>query len=227
MSRRPCSPASTDRRGWPVGTSHLADQRCQREGQVQPKTVLTVGEVETRQGLDALQPVVEGLAVQGQLSGGALHVAGVVEVGGQVGPREEGLSLRRQRVRRHPRPRRPDQPVRADRGRLRDGPGRGRAGPPGPAARRGQLLRQRPAHRLDRLPPALRRQPGVGHERQGRLDAERPALDEPAGDQGDLRRPRRPYVPAPAFLSQLPGSDRPTDLSSQGRTEPDRCALSA
>ena len=40
-----------------------------------------------------------------------------------------------------------DQPVRADRGRLRDGPGRGRAGPPGPAARRGQLLHQRPAHR--------------------------------------------------------------------------------
>ena len=45
--------------------------------------VLAVGEVETRQGFDALQPVVEGLAVHGQLRGGALHVAGVVEVGGR------------------------------------------------------------------------------------------------------------------------------------------------
>ena len=65
---------------------------------MQPKTVLAVGEVETRQGLDALQPVVEGLAVHGQLRGGALHVAGEVEVGGrcrdQVGPGEEGLDGR-------------------------------------------------------------------------------------------------------------------------------------
>ena len=43
---------------------------------MQPKTVLAVGEVETRQGVDALKPVVEGLAVHGQLRGGALHVAG-------------------------------------------------------------------------------------------------------------------------------------------------------
>ena len=104
-------------------------------------------------------------------------------------------------LRRDARPRRPHQPVRADRRRLRDGPGRGRAGPPRAAARRGQLLRQRPAHRLDRLPAALRGQPGVGHQRQGRLDAQRPALDESPGDQGDLRRARRPHLPAPAVLT--------------------------
>ena len=94
-SPQPCSPGSAERRGWSVGTSHLADQRCQREGQVQPKTVLTVGEVEIRQGLDALQPEVRVWRCTASSARGALHVAGVVEVGGrcrgQVGPREEGL----------------------------------------------------------------------------------------------------------------------------------------
>ena len=61
----------------------------------------------------------------------------------------------------------------------------------GAAVRGGQLLRERQADRRGRRPAALRRRPGERHQRQGGLDPQPPALDEPAHDQGDPRA-RRP-----------------------------------
>ena len=61
----------------------------------------------------------------------------------------------------------------------------------GAAVRGGQLLRERQADRRGRRPAALRRRPGERHQRQGGLDPQPAALDEPAHAQGDPRA-RRP-----------------------------------
>ena len=53
------------------------------------------------------------------------------------------------------------------------------------AARGRQLLPQRQADRRRRRPAAVRRVPGLRHQRQGRLDVEPDPLDQPPFDQGD------------------------------------------
>ena len=76
------------------------------------------------------------------------------------------------------------------------------------ALRGGQLLRQRQADRGGRRPAALRWWPGVGHQRQGRVCREPPALDVGALDQGELRPPDEPRLP-PHGLSPTRGPPRP------------------
>ena len=66
-----------------------------------------------------------------------------------------------------------------------------------PAGRRRELLRQRQADRGRRRPAAVRRRAGVGHQRQGRVAVEPDPLDEPAGDQGDVRAPDALRLPVP------------------------------
>ena len=61
------------------------------------------------------------------------------------------------------------------------------AGDVGAAARRRQLLHQRQADRRGRRPAAVRRRARVGHERQGRIEAEPGALGQRADDQGELQ----------------------------------------
>ena len=55
------------------------------------------------------------------------------------------------------------------------------------AARGRQLLHQRQADRRGRRTAAVRRRPPVRHQRQGRLEAQSPALDQRPHDQGDVR----------------------------------------
>src|SRR5690606_22212150 len=45
-------------------------------------------------------------------------------------------------------------------------------------------------------PAAVRRLPRLGHQRQGRVDVQPAALDEPPRDQGDVRRADHHRVPA-------------------------------
>jgi 1-pyrroline-5-carboxylate dehydrogenase len=63
--------------------------------------------------------------------------------------------------------------------------------------RRGQLLRQRQADRRRGRAAAVRRGPGVGHQRQGRLPPEPAALDVGTVDEGDVRPSAQPALPAP------------------------------
>ena len=81
--------------------------------------------------------------------------------------------------------------VRADRRSLRARARGDRAGARAPALRRRQLLRQRQADRRRGRPAAVRRGPRVGHERQGRLDAEPGALGIRPHREGDVRAARR------------------------------------
>ena len=57
----------------------------------------------------------------------------------------------------------------------------------GAAPRGRQLLHQRQADRRGRRPAAVRRRARVGHERQGRLEAEPDALGQRADGQGELQ----------------------------------------
>ena len=56
----------------------------------------------------------------------------------------------------------------------------------GAPGRGGQFLHQRQADGRGRGSAALRREPRVGHERQGRESSQHDPLDEPADAQGDL-----------------------------------------
>ena len=58
------------------------------------------------------------------------------------------------------------------------------------AQRRRQLLHQRQADRRGRGPAAVRRRARVGHERQGRIEAEPDPLGQRPDGQGDVRPPR-------------------------------------
>ena len=99
-----------------------------------------------------------------------------------------GLRLRRQpssteTLRSATPPARTRSPARSSRRTVR----RDRSPGEGAAARGRQLLHQRQADRRRRRPAAVRRRPGVGHQRQGRLAAEPAALDVGADRQGDVR----------------------------------------
>ena len=63
------------------------------------------------------------------------------------------------------------------------------------AQRRGQLLHQRQAHGRGGRPAAVRRRPRVGHERQGRLQAEPDPLGQHPDDQGNARAAARLPLP--------------------------------
>ena len=71
-----------------------------------------------------------------------------------------------------------------------------RPGQPAAAARGRQLLPQRQADRRGRRAAAVRRLPGLRHQRQGRLDVEPDPLGQPAFDQGDPGAADRPRVSA-------------------------------
>ena len=77
--------------------------------------------------------------------------------------------------------------VRVDRRRLQSRPHRRPRGDERLAQCGGKLLYQRQAHRRRRRSAAVRWCPRLGHQRQGRLEAEPGALGERAHDQGDLR----------------------------------------
>ena len=72
------------------------------------------------------------------------------------------------------------------------------------AVRGGQLLRQRQAHRCRRRSAAVRRFPGVGHQRQGRFGAEPAAVDVGPVDQGDVRAGHRSQLPAHGRSDEWP-----------------------
>ena len=91
--------------------------------------------------------------------------------------------------------------LRAHRRRVRAGRGRGRAGRRRPALHGRQLLRQRQAHRLGRRPAAVRRCPGLRHERQGRHGLEPDPLRQPALGQAQPPAGHRLPLPAPGAMS--------------------------
>ena len=107
------------------------------------------------------------------------------------------LRLRRRGVGQDPRCDRRHEPLRADRSRVL---GRSVRRPPSdqsPSERGRQLLHQRQADRSGRGPTAVRGLPGVGDQRQGRLDLQPPALDDAEDHQGDLLAPDRLALPPP------------------------------
>ena len=108
---------------------------------------------------------------------------------GALRPGRHDLRLRRQALGRDAQARRRGSAVRPHRRGLRRRPLRGRGGTPGAPLLRRQLLRQRQADRRRRRAAAVRRRPGFGHERQGRLDVEPDPLGQPPHDQGDIRAP--------------------------------------
>jgi 1-pyrroline-5-carboxylate dehydrogenase len=139
------------------------------------------------------------------------------------------LRLRRAGVhelQRSPHARRPDEPVRAHRRRLRPRPRRHRRGPRHAGRGCRQLLHQRQADRRRRRAAAVRRRARLGHERQGRLDGEPPPLDEPPRHQGDVRPgdPLRLPVPRPRVEHERAGGarNREVELRSRGRGAPAR-----
>ena len=102
---------------------------------------------------------------------------------------------------------RSDQPVRADRGDLRQRARRGHRSHQHVAVRGRQLLRQRQADRRRRRPAAVRRVASLGHQRQGRLAVEPRPLDQPADDQRELQSaPRTGATRSWARSSQPPGT---------------------
>ena len=70
---------------------------------------------------------------------------------------------------------------------VRAGSAGDRRGDRGAALRRRQLLHQRQADRRGRRPAAVRRRARVGHERQGRVEAQSGPLGQRADDQGELQ----------------------------------------
>jgi hypothetical protein len=90
---------------------------------------------------------------------------------------------------------RPHVALRAHRRGVRRRPARGEAGERGAAQRGRQLLHQRQAHRRGRRDAAVRRRARLGDQRQGRLQAQPPALDQPAHREGDARAAHGVRVP--------------------------------
>ena len=71
----------------------------------------------------------------------------------------------------------------------------------GAAPRGRQLLHQRQADRRGRRPAAVRRRARVGHERQGRVEAESGPLGQRADDQGELQPAAR--LPLPVHVRRV------------------------
>ena len=114
---------------------------------------------------------------------------------GAVRPHRHRLRLSRPRLQRHPDPGGPDLALCLDRSGVRPRPGRGRGGAHHPAPRRRQLLHQRQADRCGGQPAAVRRRPGVGHQRQGRFASQPHALGLAAHGQGNSQSADRPPLP--------------------------------
>ena len=106
---------------------------------------------------------------------------------GDLRPGRDRASLQRRAVERHAVAGRSHRAVRADRRRVRARSRRRPRGDDDAAPGRRQLLHQRQADRRGRRTAAVRRRPPVRHQRQGRLEAQSPALDQRPHDQGDVR----------------------------------------
>ena len=116
--------------------------------------------------------------------------------------------------------------VRPDRLDHRAGPQRRRLGPRDAAVRGRQLLHQRQADRCGRRAAALRRCPGLRHQRQGRRAAEPDALDVAALHQGDVRPAEGLPLPVhgPGLTPSLAEVPEPRD---HGQLRPDRHGFEA
>ena len=105
---------------------------------------------------------------------------------GDLRPVRHRVRVPRRPVRGDDEDRGPHVAVRADGRHLRRRPSRRSPRPHPPAQRRRQLLHQRQVHRRRGGPAALRRCARLGHQRQGRQQAQSPALGERTLDQGDV-----------------------------------------
>ena len=101
------------------------------------------------------------------------------------GPVADRVRLSGRQVEGHAQDDRQDVALRTHRLGVLERPQGGARGDERVAERGGQLLHQRQAHRRGRRPAAVRRRARVGHQRQGRLEAQPDPLGQHPDDQGD------------------------------------------